>query len=205
MQLLIQYIVIWHQIHTLLSTEAITVCHVGIYAAEERKGWFMVALKQATNNPRDAASILWLEDLHSKLVIELYILLGFKLYEPLGTSFYSRQSYGGCKNPQLETYHKQSSSQWGLEYNGVQDSIIADSDPERVTSLHYLHSTPPSTHSSLYPSIYLHLISTLSKQQGVCQRLWSCVCMHVRPAVVCRGRLLPAKSCYWLDACPSEP
>lgn len=45
MQLLIQYIVILHLCHALLSIEAIRVCNVGIYAVEEGKGWFMAALK----------------------------------------------------------------------------------------------------------------------------------------------------------------
>lgn len=96
--MLIRYIVMCHQSHTPLSIEAIIVCHVGIYAAEEGKRWFVVALKQAPNNPGDAESVLRLEDLRSKLVIELYILFGFKLFDPPGPS-YSLQSYGGCKNP----------------------------------------------------------------------------------------------------------
>lgn len=55
------------------------VCHVGICTVEEGKSCFMAALKKkGPNSPRDAGSILWLEDLYSKLVIELYILLGVK-------------------------------------------------------------------------------------------------------------------------------
>ena len=59
-------------------------------------------------------SLQWQEDLYSELVIELYILLGFKFYEQPATPHYSLKSYGVCKDLYLETHHKQSSSQWGL-------------------------------------------------------------------------------------------
>ena len=127
---------------------------------------------------------------------------------------------GGCKNPYLRTYHKQSSSQWGPK----QDTESQTPSSLTVIQQQHLHHSPfpitfiLSIHSSIYPSIHPHLISALSRQQScmsaqhACAPLFVCVCvcvcvcvrMYVRgsscmswPSPACRFMLLiGCMSCY---------